>query len=325
MFSKVYTNKDIRKALECYSLCKSFRKAEKRCGIGKSTIQRWWQTFHSYSVRTKIQRKKTKHHRRLKYPDLLLNVQNLFDMSGSFTTLKSVASCLPSQPSISWLHHCLKKLKIKRKRFVSTKVNTKSDLEMKQLFRAFKERLDSFLDGELVSLDETCFCNIGNISYSYAKIGTLLTPRHVRKRKKVSVLMVVHPTQGMVSHISSSKPFCKETFLSFLKDGFIPSLPCGVKGVILDNVSFHKSKQVQELLSSHGIECLFIPPYSPRCNPIEEVFSLLKRHFRNQYLENDSFEEVVTDSLRHLNLFKDLTPYFNHTRKYVAEQCRSES
>jgi transposase len=41
--------------------------------------------------------------------------------------------------------------------------------------------------------------------------------------------------------------------------------------VVMDNASFHKSKKTIELIGSSGCEVLFLPPYSPDFNPIENV------------------------------------------------------
>ena len=91
----------------------------------------------------------------------------------------------------------------------------------------------------------------------------------------------------------------------------------------MDNVAFHKNRQLQEELSNRGISCLFIPPYSPRCNPIEEVFSVMKRRFRK--LDNNlTFESKVEKMIDDVKLYKDIVCYYNHTRKDVKCQI-SES
>lgn len=51
--------------------------------------------------------------------------------------------------------------------------------------------------------------------------------------------------------------------------------------VILDNLSSHKTKQVRETFVKHKINFLFLPPYSPDLNPIENAFSKLKRLVRS--------------------------------------------
>ena len=50
--------------------------------------------------------------------------------------------------------------------------------------------------------------------------------------------------------------------------------------VILDNLAVHKSKRAAACLKEKGAWFLFLPPYSPDLNPIEQAFAKLKAHLR---------------------------------------------
>lgn len=50
--------------------------------------------------------------------------------------------------------------------------------------------------------------------------------------------------------------------------------------VVMDNLSVHKSKRVEQLIEGAGCKLLFLPPYSPDMNPIEEAFSKVKAALR---------------------------------------------
>jgi transposase len=50
--------------------------------------------------------------------------------------------------------------------------------------------------------------------------------------------------------------------------------------VILDNLSSHKGAEVSDLIRATGAELLFLPPYSPDLNPIENAFAKLKELLR---------------------------------------------
>jgi len=50
--------------------------------------------------------------------------------------------------------------------------------------------------------------------------------------------------------------------------------------VVMDNLSAHKGGRVRELVEERGCELLFLPPYSPDLNPIEEAFAKLKTLLR---------------------------------------------
>lgn len=58
--------------------------------------------------------------------------------------------------------------------------------------------------------------------------------------------------------------------------------------VIMDNVSFHKSDRVRELIESKDCELIFLPPYSPDLNEIERYWAILKKCIKR-------INEVFTD------------------------------
>ena len=50
--------------------------------------------------------------------------------------------------------------------------------------------------------------------------------------------------------------------------------------VVMDNLGSHKSQAVREAIRRAGAHLLFLPPYSPDLNPIEQVFAKLKHMLR---------------------------------------------
>jgi transposase len=50
--------------------------------------------------------------------------------------------------------------------------------------------------------------------------------------------------------------------------------------VVIDNLSAHKGQRVRKLIEDRGCQLLYLPPYSPDLNPIEEAFSKVKRLLR---------------------------------------------
>jgi Transposase and inactivated derivatives len=47
----------------------------------------------------------------------------------------------------------------------------------------------------------------------------------------------------------------------------------------MDNASFHHSGQIETMCSEAGVKLVYLPPYSPDLNPIEEFFAELKLSF----------------------------------------------
>ena len=56
--------------------------------------------------------------------------------------------------------------------------------------------------------------------------------------------------------------------------------------IVMDNASFHKNRRIAKLLNRHGHRILWLPPYSPDLNPIENKWAQVK-FLRQGWIEND--------------------------------------
>ena len=55
---------------------------------------------------------------------------------------------------------------------------------------------------------------------------------------------------------------------------------------VFDNVSFHKKKEILNLITNSGNSYLFTPPYSPNNNPIENMFGIIKTEYTKQIIND---------------------------------------
>ena len=70
-----------------------------------------------------------------------------------------------------------------------------------------------------------------------------------------------------------------ELFLAYVEQILLPTLKAG-DIVIMDNLSSHKKAAVRRAIEQAGATLMFLPPYSPDLNPIEQVFAKLKALLR---------------------------------------------
>jgi putative transposase len=75
-------------------------------------------------------------------------------------------------------------------------------------------------------------------------------------------------------------PINGESFLLYVQQILAPTLRSG-DIVIMDNLGSHKSDSIRKTIMAAGARLIFLPPYSPDLNPIEQAFSKLKHHLRN--------------------------------------------
>ena len=74
-------------------------------------------------------------------------------------------------------------------------------------------------------------------------------------------------------------PMTGAWFLSYVEQVLAPTLAPG-DIVIMDNLPAHKGSAVREAVEATGARLLFLPPYSPDFNPIENAFAKLKALLR---------------------------------------------
>lgn len=70
------------------------------------------------------------------------------------------------------------------------------------------------------------------------------------------------------------------SFLAWVEQFLAPTLAPG-DIVVADNLSSHKSVAVRQAIEARGASLWFLPSYSPDLNPIELLFSKLKRMLRS--------------------------------------------
>lgn len=75
------------------------------------------------------------------------------------------------------------------------------------------------------------------------------------------------------------QPVNGQSFTDYVEQFLVPTLSPG-DIVIMDNLSSHKRPAVRKAIRSAKAKLLFLPPYSPDLNPIEQVFAKLKHLMR---------------------------------------------
>ena len=70
-------------------------------------------------------------------------------------------------------------------------------------------------------------------------------------------------------------------FLAYVEQVLVPTLQIG-DVVVMDNLPAHKTSGVRDAIENAGAKLMFLPPYSPDFNPIENAFSKLKAMLRGR-------------------------------------------
>ena len=84
---------------------------------------------------------------------------------------------------------------------------------------------------------------------------------------------------GMTAPFVYDGPMNGAVFRAYVEQVLVPTLTPG-DVVIMDNLPAHKAAGVRDAIEQAGATLLFLPPYSPDFNPIENAFSKLKAMLR---------------------------------------------
>jgi transposase len=85
--------------------------------------------------------------------------------------------------------------------------------------------------------------------------------------------------RGFIAPFVLDGPINRDAFETYVHKVLVPELRPG-DVVVMDNLSSHKGPKVREMIEAAGAALLYLPPYSPDFNPIENAFAKLKALLR---------------------------------------------
>jgi transposase len=85
--------------------------------------------------------------------------------------------------------------------------------------------------------------------------------------------LVIANADGELIREFQNNAYRVPSFVSFLTRLDVPRDAV----ILLDNLSVHKHRDVHRVAADKGWHLLYVPPYSPWFNPIEGIFSIVKR------------------------------------------------
>lgn len=148
----------------------------------------------------------------------------------------------------------------------------------------------------LVYVDEAGMDNRDDYAYGSNECGQRF---HALKsgRRQGRVNMIAALCDGKLLAPFTIEGACNRVvFETWLENCLVPTLRAG-QIVILDNATFHKGGRIQQLIEQVGCQLLYLPPYSPDLNKIEQSWSWLKSRIRKQLAQfiflRDAIEQVL--------------------------------
>jgi transposase len=131
----------------------------------------------------------------------------------------------------------------------------------------------------LVFVDETWASTKMARTHGRARRGERLRAAIPHAHWKTTTFVAGLRSTGMVAPMVLDGPINGAAFQAYVEQVLAPELHPG-DTVILDNLGSHKGLGVRAAIEAAGARLLYLPPYSPDFNPIENAFAKLKALLR---------------------------------------------
>jgi transposase len=128
---------------------------------------------------------------------------------------------------------------------------------------------------------------------------------------KMTTLVAGLRHDGITAPLVVDGPMNGDVFRAYVEQQLVVTLLPG-DVVIMDNLASHKVAGVREAIESVGAELVYLPPYSPDFNPIEQVFAKLKALLRSAAIRTISQLEETIGQLLDCFTEKECRNYFRH-------------
>lgn len=115
--------------------------------------------------------------------------------------------------------------------------------------------------------------------YGRGKRGERLVCKVPHGHWKTSTFIAALRHDRVTAPLLLDGPMTGSSFKAYVEQILAPTLKRG-DIVIMDNVSVHKVAGIREAIEARGATLVYLPPYSPDLNPIEQFFAKLKAILR---------------------------------------------
>lgn len=181
---------------------------------------------------------------------------------------------------------------------------------MQRKRQEFRETVAQTPAADLIFLDESGTTTEMTRRYGRGPIGERVADSAPGNWRTLTLLGAIN-IDGWVVSMTVEAPTDGNVFLAYLEHALCPQLKPG-KVVVMDNLSAHKVDGVRQLIEATGARVLYLPPYSPDFNPIEQCWAQVKQQLRTLKARSiATLETAISISLKSLIPSQALA-YFRH-------------
>jgi transposase len=131
----------------------------------------------------------------------------------------------------------------------------------------------------LVFLDESGAKTNMTRAYARAKRGSRSVDYVPHGHWNTTTMVAAITWNSPIAPMVLDGPMDGDAFEAYLEQVLLPALPENAI-VVMDNLGSHKTPAVEQLITQANASLMYLPPYSPDYNPIEQMWSKVKSHLK---------------------------------------------
>ena len=158
----------------------------------------------------------------------------------------------------------------------------------------FIEIIESYPQYKLYFVDECGIDEFLHREYAYSLRGEAVSTNISGRKYKRTNIVAAKCCDKIVAPLTYSGSTDSTLFEFWFENMLLKACP-EYSVFVMDNASFHRKTILKKMASKTNCEVLFLPPYSPNLNPIENFWAWLKQKLRSILHLFPSFDDALMD------------------------------
>lgn len=165
--------------------------------------------------------------------------------------------------------------------------------QKEELVKEYLNQISDIPKERIAYVDETGIDSYLYREYGYAARGEAVYGKIPGKKFKRTNIVAARLGKKLIAPMQYNGTTDSTLFEFWFERCLLPCLPEDAV-IVMDNASFHRKKELHKISAKHNCTLIFLPPYSPEFNPIENSWQHLKSIIRNNAYLFNSLDDAIS-------------------------------